>query len=132
MKLITRNTDYAVNALYFMALDRDKIYTVSELAKKTSIPGAFLRKILQVLNKKGIVRSFKGKGGGFKLALLPDKIFLLEIMEIFQGRFKLNECILNKKICPNKENCRLKIKIDEIENYIQSKLESITLGSLLE
>lgn len=132
MKLITRNTDYAVNALYFMALDRDKIYTVSELAKKTSIPGAFLRKILQVLNKKGIVRSFKGKGGGFKLALLPDKIFLLEIMEIFQGRFKLNECILNKKICPNKENCRLKIKIEEFENYIQSKLESITLGSLLE
>lgn len=132
MKLITRDTDYAVNALYLMAEDKDRIYTLGELVEKLSVPRAFLRKILQILNKKGLVKSFKGRGGGFRLDLSPDKIFLLDIMEIFQGGFKLNECILNKKVCPNKNDCRLKIKIDVIERHVYSELKSITLGSLLE
>lgn len=132
MKLITRDTDCAVNALYLMAEDKDRIYTAAELVEKLSVPRAFLRKILQILNKKGLVKSFKGRGGGFRLDLSPDKIFLLDIMEIFQGRFKLNECLLNKKVCPNKNDCRLKIKIDVIERHVYSELKSITLGSLLE
>lgn len=132
MKLITRDTDYAVNALYLMAEDKDRIYTVAELVEKLSVPRAFLRKILQILNKKGLVKSFKGRGGGFRLDLSPDKIFLLDIMEIFQSGFKLNECLLNKKVCPNKNDCRLKIKIDVIERHVYSELKSITLGSLLE
>lgn len=124
MKLITGDTDYAVNALYLMAEDKDRIYTVPELVEKLSVPRAFLRKILQILNKKGLVKSFKGRGGGFRLDLSPDKIFLLDIMEIFQGWFKLNECLLNKKVCPNKNDCRLKIKIDVIERHVYSELKS--------
>ena len=42
MKLITRDTDYAINALYLMAEDADRVYTVTELTKKLNIPRAFL------------------------------------------------------------------------------------------
>ena len=131
MKLITRDTDYAVNALYYMAEDKKRIFTVTELVKKLGIPRAFLRRILQVLSKRGLVRSFKGNGGGFKLSISPEKIFLSDIMEIFQGRFKINECLLNRKACPNIKTCRLKKKIDLIERYIYSELKSVTLDSLL-
>ena len=131
MKLITRDTDYAVNALYYMAEDKKRIFTVTELVKKLGIPRAFLRRILQVLSKRGLVRSFKGNGGGFKLSVSPEKIFLSDIMETFQGRFKINECLLNRKVCPNIKTCRLKKKIDLIERYIYSELKSVTLDSLL-
>ena len=116
MKLMTRDTDYAVNALYFMAEDKGRICTVKELVKKLGVPRAFLRRILQVLNKKGLVRSFKGKGGGFKLNMTPDKILLSDVMEVFQGKFKLNECLLSKKICPRIKTCRLKKEIDGEDN----------------
>lgn len=131
MKLITRDTDYALNALCFMAKDRDRIYTVGELVKEIGIPRAFLRRILQQLNKKGLVRSFKGKSGGFKLAISIKKNSLSDVMEIFQGRFKLNECLLSNKICPRVKNCELKKKIDAIEKYVYSELKTITLDSLL-
>ncbi len=132
MKLITRDTDYAVNALYLMAEDAGKVHTVTELTEKLNIPRAFLRKILQILNKKGLVRSFKGKGGGFKLNTDPEKIRLLEVMEVFQGKFKLNECILNKSACPGQRTCALKKKIDTVEEYVESELKAITLGSLMQ
>ena len=132
MKLITRDTDYAINALYYMAENRGKVYSVTELTEKLNIPKAFLRKILQVLNKKGLVKSFKGKGGGFKLNADPEEILLFEVMEIFQGKFKLNECILNKKACPGKRTCALKKKIDKVEEYVESELKAINLGSLMQ
>ena len=56
MKLITRDTDYAIRALCFIARFKKKIVSVSELVKVLKIPRPFLRKILQTLNKKRILK----------------------------------------------------------------------------
>ena len=101
MKLITRNTDYAVRALCFIAKQNKQIVPVSQLNKKLKIPRPFLRKILQILNKEGLIRSYKGQGGGFSLSVAPRKISLIDLIKIFQGSTKLNECIFRKNICPH-------------------------------
>jgi Rrf2 family protein len=132
MKLITRDTDYAIRALHFIAKRKNQTVSVSELTKKLKLPRPFLRKILQILNKKRLLTSHKGKGGGFRLAIKPDKIFLADLIKIFQGTVKLNECILKKKICPHIKTCILKKRIDNIEKYVILELKSITLASLIE
>jgi Rrf2 family protein len=131
MKLITRDTDYAVRALCYMSQEKSGLVSVAELVKELKIPRPFLRKILQVLGKRGIVESWKGVGGGFRLALSVDKIKLSELIVIFQGTIELNECFFKKSICPNRAACPLKKKIDKIGKYVESELESITIGSLL-
>ncbi len=132
MKLITRDTDYAIRALCFIAKCEKEIVPVSELNRNLRIPGPFLRKILQILNKKRLLRSYKGKGGGFMLALAPNKIFLADLIEIFQGSLKLNECIFKKRICPDRKTCKLKKRIDNIQKQVISELKDITLASLLD
>ncbi|MDD5006297.1 MAG: Rrf2 family transcriptional regulator [Candidatus Omnitrophica bacterium] len=131
MKLITRYTDYAVRALCFIVKENQEVVSVSDLVKRLKIPGPFLRKILQALNTEGILNSYKGQGGGFTLARRPEKIFLVDLIEIFQGAFKLNECFFKKKDCPNTNTCPLKKKIDSIEKYVTTELKSITIASLL-
>jgi Rrf2 family protein len=131
MKLVTRDTDYAVRAICFIAKSKEKIVPVSTLVNKLIIPRPFLRQILQVLNKKGILKSYKGLGGGFQLAISPRQIFLVELIKIFQGPVKLNECIFKKKICPNKNICLLRARINAIEKEVILKLGSITVASLL-
>jgi Rrf2 family protein len=131
VKLITRDTDYAVRALCFIAMGQGKVITVSTLAEKLNTPRPFLRKTLQKLNRQGILKSFKGASGGFQLAARPEKIFFLDLIKVFQGDFKLNECVLKKNICPNKKNCSLKKKLDTIESYVIKELGSITIASLL-
>lgn len=131
MKLITRDTDYAVRALCFIAGSKKKIVPVSALVNKLNIPRPFLRQILQELNKKGILKSYKGSGGGFQLALSPQEIFLTDLINVFQGSLKLNECIFKKKICPNRDECTLKARINTIEKEVISQLRAITVASLL-
>jgi len=131
MKLITRDTDYALRALCFIAKDKKKIISAAELVRELKIPRPFLRKILQVLNKKKILKSYKGKGGGFLLALPLRKIFLVNLIEIFQGPLRLNECFFKKIACPRRKTCALKKKIDGIERYVIKELNSVTLASLL-
>ncbi|MDD5730322.1 MAG: Rrf2 family transcriptional regulator [Candidatus Omnitrophica bacterium] len=131
MKLITRDTDYAVRALAFIAGKKGKIVSAAELVAELGMPRPFLRKILQVLNKKGTLKSFKGKGGGFSLGLSSSKIYLVDLIETFQGPLKLNECFFKKMLCPNRKNCALRRKIGNIESRVVSELKTISLASLL-
>ena len=131
MKLITRDTDYAVRALCFIAESKEKIVPVSMLVSKLKIPQPFLRQILQVLNKRGILKSYKGLRGGFQLAISSKRIFLVDLIKIFQGPLQLNECIFKKKICPNKNICSLRARINTIEKEVILELGSITVASLL-
>jgi Rrf2 family protein len=131
MKLISRNTDYAVRSICYIAKHADKVITADELVKSLKIPRPFLRKILQVLNRKGILESHKGAGGGFKLARKASNVYLLDLVEAFQGPFKLNECFFRRKICPGKSSCCLKKKIDSIEDMVHSQLKSITISSIM-
>jgi Rrf2 family protein len=130
MKLITRDTDYAIRALVSITDNKSERTSVSQLVKELKIPRPFLRKILQVLNKKGILASFKGPSGGFSLSVPADKISLLDLMEIFQGPLRLNECMFKKRVCPNRDFCQLRAKILGLEKYVFLKLKSTHISSL--
>ena len=131
MKLITRNTDYAVRALCCIAEQKQEVISADQLVKSLKMPRPFLRKILQTLNKEGLLNSSKGKGGGFTLTISPGKITLTDVMKIFQGPLKLNECKFRKSDCPYVSDCFLKKKIDEIEKEVIAKLKAITITSII-
>ena len=131
MKLITRNTDYAIRALCYLARQEQKSVPVSEMVAALKIPRPFLRKLLQTLSTEGILNSFKGQAGGFALAKNPAEIRLTDLIRIFQGTVELNECIFKKKLCPNRSTCKLKREIDAIEKDVFKRLSVVSIGSLL-
>jgi len=132
MKLITRDTDYAIRALMYIAGSKKDIVTASEIEKKLGLPRPFLRKILQTLQKEGVLQSIKGNKGGFLLAMPAKKIFLSDLMKIFQGKITFTECFLKKKVCPNIEKCSVRKKIKNIEKKVVSELKQINISSLVE
>ncbi len=131
MKLITRDTDYAIRALSCIAGGAHKTVSVTDMAERLQMPRAFLRKILQTLSKKGFLESAKGRGGGFTLVVKPEKITVFDLVEIFQGPFHLNEHIFKGKGCPYVKICELKKKTDEIERNVIKELKTITVRSLV-
>jgi len=131
VKLITRNTDYAIRALCYIAEQKQEIISADRLVKSLEIPRPFLRKILQTLTKAGLLNSSKGKDGGFSLAVSPEEITLIEVMKIFQGPIRLSEHKFKKNDCPHIKDCLLKKKIDEIEKEVIAKLKAITISSIL-
>ena len=131
MKLITRNTDYALRALCYLAKQNGSKVTVEELVSKLGVPRPFMRKILQLLSRKGVLKSSKGQGGGFKLYIPAEKLYLIKIMSIFQGEVGLNGCFLKKDICPDKGKCVLRKKINSIEEDVLRQLKAINVASLV-
>jgi len=131
MKLITRDTDYAIRAICFMAKKRYRVVSVSELVKELKIPKPFLRKILQILNRSNVLKSYKGSGGGFILNRPADKIFILDIITANQGPFGLFGHTFKDKACRQASKCPLKKKLDVIESNIRKDLKSITIADLI-
>lgn len=130
MKLITRDTDYALRAICYIAKQGKRRVPTSELVQKLKMPRSFLRKALQMLDKKGLLRSYKGTGGGFVISKNTRNIRLLDLMEAFQGPLSLNECSFKKKKCPEQVNCPLRKKINALEAYIISQLRDVSIASL--
>ena len=131
MKLLTRNTDYAVQALIYLAKNEGKVVSALELNQHLKLPRPFLRSLLQKLTKAGYIKSFKGKGGGFKLLKPCHGIQIIELIKIFQGKFEVVECLLKGKPCPNRLACRLRKELKDIADYVRSRLTQITISSLL-
>ena len=131
MKLITRDTDYAVRSLLYIAKAENKLVSTLEVNKELALPRPFMRKILQVLQKEGFLFSVKGKNGGFSLAKKPEQIMLIDLMKLFQGEFSLTECLLQKKVCPNIKICPIRKKVKNIEKYAFDELKGISLRILM-
>lgn len=131
MKLITRDTDYAIRALCCIAGSGKKELSVRDLTDRLAMQRPFLRKILQQLNKEGLLKSTKGRGGGFTMTVRPEKVTVFDLVEIFQGPFQLNEHLFKGKTCPFIKTCYLKKKIDNMERNLVREMRSVTIASLL-
>ncbi|MCM8788782.1 MAG: Rrf2 family transcriptional regulator [Candidatus Omnitrophica bacterium] len=129
MKLITKNTDYAVRVLCKITEHREFVST-RIISEETKVPLAFLRAILSRLIKEKILEAREGKSGGVRLKKNPSSIKLTEIIKLFQGEIQISQCILRKKVCPDKSKCQLRKKLKDIEKFISKELEKITIQSL--
>ena len=131
MKLLTKDTDYAIRALLYLARNKDKWVSSTEISKADKIPLSYLRRILQVLKKNKYLKSKEGVGGGLKLDKKPKDIGVIDLINLLQGEVKVFDCMFRKKICHNKNKCVLRKRILGIENKVIQEFKGITLGSLL-
>lgn len=127
MRIINREIGYAIKALCFMIKEKDKVVTTGHLANCIKISRPFLRKILQQLNIAGILNSYKGKGGGFQLAMEPDQIILIDLVKIFQGPVQVCSCYNKGQECPLIKDCPVRHEIENLEKKFISELSKISL-----
>jgi len=97
---ISRETEYAVRCVYFLARDPERITAIDKIARRLQIPRSFLAKILQSLARGGVVRSTRGAHGGFSLARRPAAIRLYDIFVLTEGAAAVeNSCAVSKDVC---------------------------------
>ncbi|MEO0275493.1 MAG: Rrf2 family transcriptional regulator [candidate division WOR-3 bacterium] len=129
---ITRKTDYAIRSILYLCEKKDKIADVNEISRKKLIPKIFLAKILQKLSKKGIVKSLKGRKGGFYLVKDPSKLNLMEIIELIQGPISINLCAVDKRKCKLSNICSVHPVWVEMRKDIEKELRKISFKKLIE
>lgn len=128
--LITRETDYAVRTVLYLARNRDRIANVTEVAHAMQIPKSFLAKVLQRLVRHHILTSMRGVGGGFRLAKKPSEISLLAIMEAVQGPAAINVCAIDSKRCSLSVTCSVHPVWVDIRQELEKRLRRQTMDKL--
>ena len=80
MKLSTKGR-YAMLALVDLVLNgSDRLVTLVEISERQDISLAYLEQLFVKLRRAGIVDSVRGPSGGYKLASVPDKVRISEIL----------------------------------------------------
>ena len=77
------------------------------IARKIKAPCNYLSKVLQGMASRGLVDSYKGRGGGFSLAIPAEDITLYQIVDAVEGLEKWHKCFMKKPHCHLKRPCAM-------------------------
>lgn len=131
MMELTRKGDYAIRGIIYLASQpQNKISLLSEIAEAVDVPQTFLAKIFQQFSKTGIVKSFRGTGGGFLLAGPPESITLLQVVEAVEGPILPNRCVLKPGECERDASCTVHPIWRQVQQQVRGVLSGITLKDL--
>lgn len=97
---LSRKSDYALRAVRHIAtLPKGTLGSINSVSEAETIPREFLAKILKDLTRSGILVSYQGVTGGYRLARVPKDVSFLEVIEAIDGPIHLN-------LCTEAPNCR--------------------------
>ncbi len=101
-----------MRAIVFIAGNNGQANTNERIAAATKVRAGCLSKVLQGLNRAGLVISQRGLGGGFSLAKRPEEMTIFEIVEAVDPLPQIRTCPLNIK-AHGTELCALHRRLDE-------------------
>lgn len=103
---ITLETDYAIRIVDALAKEAAKgqesfrgCIDAGTISERTEVPLRFALKILRKLVSGGIVKSYKGVYGGYRLIAEPKEISLYDIVEIVEGEYHFSRCLSDGYDC---------------------------------
>lgn len=127
---ITRECDYAMRCVEYLASSAGKPCLAREIADKKAIPKTFLLKILQKLTRAGIVRSYRGVKGGFALEKRPRDITLLDVIEIIDGPLMMSQCVIQGQICQHRNSCSIHPVWMDLRKLMEKRLRKENFAKL--
>ena len=133
--MLSGTCKYAIRAVIYLALDVNvkKKIGIIQISNNLDIPNPFLGKILQTLAKHKILSSSKGPNGGFYLGRDPERITLMDIVDVIDGVDTFSKCVIGVKNCSEQENpCALHSRYSHLREEIKSVFEKETIAGLVE
>jgi Rrf2 family protein len=104
---------------------------LSDIAKRQDVSEKYLEHIFATLHKAGLVKSQRGRKGGYVINREPDRITLNEIITVLEGPCSLVYCVDDVKACPKFETCVTRDIWMILGNKIEEVLNGYTLSSLV-
>jgi Rrf2 family protein len=138
----SKTTEYAIRALVKIAVSNleGQRPGFREIAESINAPVQFTAKILQVLSKKSLVNSIRGRGGGFFFDPSKPELKLSEVIHVLEGEKYFTGCVTGLLKCDTDHPCPLHAEFSRIRTdlitladreTIQSLAKKTALGSVL-
>jgi Rrf2 family protein len=116
-----------------LAEHNGKFISLKEIAERQNISKQYLEQIVSLLNTSNILRTNRGKQGGYMLAKRPSEYTVKEILRITEGNLAPVTC-LEEDIndCEKASYCKTLPMWTGLQKVIDDYLGSVTLQDMLE
>jgi Rrf2 family protein len=128
---INRQTDYAIRVVLSLAKREPNVrVSTTEIQQEMLIPPSLAQRIVADLARGGFVQTFPGRDGGIILAHPAKEVNLRQVVEHFEGKIFVSDCLLGKGECPFDNNCPVRCRWARLQSTLMQELEQITFDDL--
>jgi Rrf2 family cysteine metabolism transcriptional repressor len=122
---------YGVRMVVTLA-QKGEVMSTAGLAKEMGVSSLYLRQLAPLLERAGIIQSFRGARGGYVLKARPDETTIFEIIQAFDEDFSLLDCIKSSNSCSRSPDCTTRYLWKDLSDVVQKTLQHMTLKELIE
>lgn len=128
---ISRLADYASVVMACLARRPGEVLSAVQIGDDTHLELPTVSKLLKRLAQAGLVESFRGAAGGYRLAKPAQKISLAEIVEALDGPIGLTECSIGHAGCERQPYCAVSRDWQGVGAAIDNALRGVSLADML-
>lgn len=129
---LSKFTDYTFRTLIYLANNKDKNCVIDDLVKELDVSKDNLKKVVNRLSKTEYINTTKGRSGGIKLAIEPEKINLGDVIQSTEENFNIVQCMGTNVTCPLiNRGCKLKcVLLESVDSFVDN-MRKYTLADIL-
>ncbi|MBW4705835.1 MULTISPECIES: Rrf2 family transcriptional regulator [unclassified Micromonospora] len=128
MKL-NRSTDMALRIAMLTAPASTRT-TVDELADRLDLPRSHVAKVVQRLQRAGVLVTVRGRSGGVAFAEGAERITVGRVVRAFEGEGEVVSC--EESGCALRAGCRLRVQLRRAQAAFLAVLDEVPLGDLVD
>lgn len=133
MALISTRGRYALRVMIDLAEhNTGEFIPLMDIAQRQEISEKYLESILAALSKSGLLRTLRGRGGGYQLSRPPEQYTLYSILQRTENSLSPVSCTEPGAACERAGECRTLPVWQKLQKLIDDYLQSVTLADLLE
>jgi Rrf2 family protein len=135
--MLSQKARYALHALIVLAEHGEgEPVMIANIAEQARVPRKFLEQILLDLKRRGIVRSLRGRSGGYLIGRAPKDITFAEVIRTIDGPLALAPCVSTTAYhkcedCIDEETCAIRKVLLAARDATAAILEERTLATAL-
>ncbi len=104
---------------------------LAEIAKRQDLSAKYLEQLIILLKRAGLIRSVRGRRGGYVLARKPEEISVGEIVETLEGKLAVADCVTEPELCYRSPDCPTREIWVGITDVLKNQLFSLNLRYIL-
>lgn len=129
--MISQTAEYALRAVACLARsDPERRWTVHDIHARTEVPEGYLSKVMQLLARAKIVRSQRGRTGGFVLDRALEDLTVLDVINAVDPLQRIRECPLGLPEHAG-QLCALHRRVDRELERAEKAFSEATFADLL-